>query len=120
MKIVGIKELLVILFIVGFYSCSSDSEDDITPPPTSGKITYNQHVKPAIDGNCLGCHMSPPVNGAPFPLTNYNEVSSRASSILTAISKQSSEPRAMPPGNRLPQTTIDVVNQWIQDGLLEN
>ena len=33
MKRVGIRELLIVLFIVGFYGCSSDSEDDITPPP---------------------------------------------------------------------------------------
>ena len=108
---------IVILF---FYSCSSDSEDDISPPPNSEKITYNQHIQPAISANCLGCHTNPPVNGAPFPLTNYTEVSNRASAILTAISKQTGETRAMPPSGRLPQATIDAVDQWIKDGLLEN
>ena len=68
----------------------------------------------------MACHIDPPVNGAPFPLIDYAQVSSRASSILAAISKQTGEVGAMPPGGRLPQATIDIVNQWIQDGLLEN
>ncbi|MDJ0645371.1 MAG: hypothetical protein QNJ57_05230 [Flavobacteriaceae bacterium] len=115
LKIILIS-LITVLFLA---SCSSDSEDDITPPP-QGAITYDDNVRAIINNNCLACHIDPPVNGAPFPLTNYDQVSSRAAQILTAISRQAGAAGAMPPSGRLPQATIDIVDQWIQDGLLEN
>ena len=110
--------LVVALTLLLTMSCSSDSEDPM-PPPT-GPVTYEGAVKAIIDGQCLACHIDPPVNGAPFPLTNYNQVSSQAALILTSISRQSGATAAMPPSGRLPQSTIDVIEQWIQDGTLEN
>jgi len=106
--------------ILFLYSCSSD--DGGTNPPTNPneKVTYDKDIKPIIEGRCFACHIDPPVNGAPFPLVNYNQVNSRASQILTAISKQSGTNGAMPPSGRLPQATIDLVEQWINDGALEN
>lgn len=113
------KILLALITVVFLVSCSSDSEDEITPPP-QGTVTYDGDVKAIIDGACLACHIDPPVNGAPFALTNYAQVSSRAAQILAAISKQSGATAAMPPSGRLPQATIDIIDQWIQDGTLEN
>lgn len=116
-----IKFSFLIVTLLLFVSCSSDSEDDITQPP-QGTVTYVGNVKAIIDNNCLGCHTDPPVNGAPFALTNYTQVSSNAALILTAISKPTGAAGAMPPGTgpRLPQATIDIIDQWIQDGTLEN
>ncbi len=90
----------------------------MTPP--QGPVTYDGAVKAIIDNNCLACHIDPPVNGAPFPLTNYTQVSSQAALILTSISRTSGSTAAMPPSGRLPQSTIDIIDQWIQDGTLEN
>lgn len=109
-----------------FLSCSYDSESDlINVPDSSGgggqdlSINYNDDVRP-IMGSCVGCHSNPPVNGAPFSLTTFSQVSSRASAILSSMSKQSGSPGAMPPSGRLPQATIDVIQQWINAGKPEN
>ena len=103
-------------------SCSYDSESDlIEVTELEMEITYNDNIAPIIGSNCLGCHSSPPQNGAPFPLTNYNQVLVRAENgqLLDAISKQTGEPGAMPPSGRLAQTTIDLVEQWINEGFVE-
>lgn len=102
-------------------SCSSDSESDLLElpdeiPSNGDLVTYTNDVKSIVDGSCLGCHSSPPRNGAPFALTNFNQVSTRANSILTAMSRANGAPAAMPPSGRLPQATIDVIDQWIKDG----
>ncbi|SHG46355.1 hypothetical protein [Flagellimonas flava] len=114
---------LTMTFMVVVASCSSDSEEDLVPTdddPTNGTVTYEDNISSLIGGSCLGCHSSPPTNGAPFSLTTFSDVESRASGILTAISRQTGEPRAMPPGGRLPQSTIDLVDAWIDQGTPEN
>lgn len=112
----------VFLFLLG---CSNDSESDLTDPQNDDEnefVTYNGDIRAVINNNCLGCHSSPPTNGAPFSLTTYTQVKNTAEngSLLTAISKQTGEARAMPPTGRMPQATIDLVEQWIADGLLED
>jgi hypothetical protein len=115
---------------VSIYSCSNDSEDDFVPaitqsgdpddPDNPTTTNYTDNVRPVMQSSCVGCHSSPPVNGAPFALVNYTQVNQRASSILSRMSLQSGAGGAMPPSGRLPQTTIDVIQQWITDGQLEN
>lgn len=112
-----LPKIVIVLTLLMAMSCSSDSDDEMPP---SGPVTYDGAVKAIIDGQCLACHIDPPVNGAPFALTNYNQVSSQAALILTSISKQTGATAAMPPSGRLPQSTIDIIDQWIQDGTLEN
>lgn len=111
----------VALACLSIASCSSDSEDDLVDvPENEGElVTYTGNVKAIIDGSCVGCHSDPPQNGAPFALTNFSQVSSRASGILTAMSRANGSPAAMPPAGRLPQSTIDVIGQWIADGTKE-
>ncbi len=107
-----------------FASCSNDSDDDLQEIPTDPTgptgITYDGNIKSIMQNSCTGCHSSPPANGAPFALVNFSQVSSRSGAILNAMSRQSGAARAMPPSGRLPQTTIDLVEQWIEEGRKEN
>ena len=103
--------------------CSSDSESDLIDEPGQGTpLSYNGNIKAVITNNCLGCHSDPTQNGAPFPLANYEQVLTRAQNgqLFRAINRQTGESRAMPPSGRLPQATIDAVEQWIQEGSKEN
>ena len=113
------KFLFLVATLFFLVSCSSDSEETMMPN-NPGLVTYEGNVKAIINNNCLGCHTDPPVNGAPFALTTYAQVSARANQILTAISRQSGANGAMPPSGRMSQATIDIIDQWIQDGTLEN
>ena len=102
-------------------ACTNVSESDLTNEEPIGIITYNSNIKSLIDSNCLSCHSDPTRNGAPFSLTNFEQVSVRAEngSLLRALNKQTGEAVAMPPSGRLPQATIDLIAQWIEDGQLE-
>ncbi len=118
------KVMLLTVLLVG-YSCSSDSEDDVTPvsnpdpDPDPTKLTYTKDVKSILTQNCTGCHGSPLTNNAPFELLTYAQVNEQASKIIDRISKQNGETGIMPPNGRLPQNTIDIIDKWIKDGKLE-
>ncbi|ULC59871.1 hypothetical protein MBM09_02560 [Flaviramulus sp. BrNp1-15] len=108
-------------------SCSNDSESDLinVPDDSNGNgsqttVNYTDDISPIMQSSCVGCHGAPPTNGAPFSLVTFSQVSQRANSILSAMSKQSGTPGAMPTSGRLPQATIDLVQQWINDGKPEN
>ncbi|RAJ16913.1 hypothetical protein [Olleya aquimaris] len=115
---------LITIISLTFFSCSNNSEDDLidnTPLPEGQKVTYTADIKTIIDNNCISCHSNPPVNGASNSLVTYQDVSNQANTVLNRISLQSGEGGAMPLGGpRLPQASIDLFQQWIEDGLLEN
>lgn len=116
------SKLILLLLALIAMGCSSDSESDLEEmEEPNGPITYNANIRAIINGNCLGCHSDPPRNNAPFPLTTFEQVKTRADngSLLRALRKQTGEAGAMPPSGRLPQSTIDLVEQWIEDGTLE-
>jgi len=87
-------------------SCTNDSESDLIESIDEEiPISFNATIRPIINNNCTACHSDPTQNGAPFPLTNYQQVLVRAQNgqLLGAMSRQTGEPRAMPPSGRLPQ-----------------
>lgn len=113
----------LVLSVFFLFGCTNDNMDDLIEEQDSSKsITYENTIESIINNNCVGCHSNPPQNGAPFPLINFEQVFLRANNgqLLRAISRQTGEPRAMPPSGRLPQPTIDQVEQWIENGLKEN
>lgn len=106
-----------------FMACSSDNEDDLTTAPPMGEtITYNQHVRPIINSNCVSCHSDPPTNGATIPLTEYNFVKNAVLNrqLIARIKSQQPGFRMPPGGPSLPANLIDIIEQWEADGLLEN
>ncbi|WP_411895352.1 hypothetical protein [Winogradskyella sp. A2] len=121
------RRLTYVLFIICFLGCSYDSEDDLIEnisedngDGTPELVTYDDNIASIMQSSCIGCHGNPPTNGAPFGLTNFNQVSQRVGGILNRMSLSNGSPGAMPPSGRLPQATIDLIDQWIEDGLLEN
>lgn len=105
------------------WGCDSDSESDLTEiNDDTEPITYTQTVRSIINDNCISCHASTPVNGAPMSLTTYANVKNAVLSrgLLDRISRPQGSPGLMPNGGtRLPQSTIDLIVQWEDDGLLE-
>lgn len=116
--------ILTVILSFTFLRCTNTSTDDlIDAQQLPSLVTYTEDVKTIIDNNCIFCHSNPPVNGAPISLTTYNEVKNaiQNNSLLDRISKQTGEAGAMPlGGSRLPQNQIDLMIQWLTDGLLEN
>ena len=113
-----------LLLVLG---CTNDSESDllVIEDPIDDddgvevSVTFTEDIQPIITNNCLGCHSSPPRNGAPFALVTFEQVRSRSSAVLRTVSAQTGEPGAMPPSGRIPQAAIDLIAQWIDEGRAE-
>lgn len=117
------KYIIYFLSVLCFTSCSYNSEDDLTEEIIiEDFVTYEANVKSIIDDNCIFCHNSPPVNGAPMSLTTYNDVRDAIenSGLINRIS--STDTGFLMPfgGPRMPQNIIDLVIRWEQEGLIEN
>ena len=117
------KIILSILLISSLLSCTNTSEDDLIVPvqQLSDPVTYEAHVKPIIEANCLNCHSNPPQNGAPISLDNYPDVTNAYinGGLLNRISAQPGQGGFMPVGGtRLSQSSIDLIVEWEADGFL--
>lgn len=91
---------------------------------SSEPITYSEHIAPILEANCVTCHRMG--GAAPFALTTYEDVQSRASLIAEVTAS-----RYMPPwlperglvryaGERgLTQEQIGLIQAWVGDGAPE-
>lgn len=124
-KILTMKKLFILsifslMFI--FLSCSSDSEEEIIPvpdpdPPIDNNITYAANVKAIIDNTCVRCHNNPPINGAPMPLTTFQNVRDAVTGrgLINRV-----ENGSMPPnGTDLTSAEIQVIKDWQAGGFKE-
>jgi hypothetical protein len=101
------------------FNCSNNSNDDLipTPDPDPTIITYDGTVKAIIDNNCTQCHGSPTSNGAPISFITYTQVKNGVDNI---ISRMNNTTNPMPQSGLLPLATRNLIQQWKDDGLLEN
>lgn len=98
---------------------SMQQDDDDGGPD----LVVFEDVQPIFNNNCTMCHSNPPQNGAPMPLVTFENVRDAINNrgLLNRISRNEGESGLMPLGGpRLPQNLIDLINQWEEDGLLEN
>ena len=115
--------LYTTILMLVLFCCEYSSEGDLIEQTEPTEIiTYNTHVASIIDNNCVNCHSNPAVAGASVPMTNYEEVKFvfENTDALNRMSRQPGETGFMPKyGARLPQASIDLVEQWINEGFLE-
>mgnify|MGYP006395632491 CR=1 FL=1 len=116
---------ICLMAVLMFASCTSHTYDDVesdgTSPPIPEEVTY-QDTKAIFDNNCVQCHGNPPINGATNGLTNYDQVTDAVLNrgLIDRISRSEGANGLMPPGGpRLPQSVIELIEQWEADGLLE-
>lgn len=109
----------IILFVLLQYGCTNDSTSDLIDGSTVDEITYTNTVKAIIDNNCVVCHASTPINGAPMSLTTYENVKDAVLTrgLLDRISRAQGASGMMPNGGtRLPQEKINQINTWTSEG----
>jgi len=116
---------LVLSFLVFVVSCSYNKTElpepiadpvDAPAPGPSNSITYATHVKSYIDNNCVSCHGS----SGGVTLQTYAQVKAQADAgriLARAINGSGSGP--MPPSGLMPQTTLDTLQLWLDQGALE-
>ncbi|TXG39329.1 c-type cytochrome [Seonamhaeicola maritimus] len=113
------KNLLYILsFSVLLFACSSSSSDDLSNPDPDPieKVTYKDNVKAIIDSNCLNCHGNP-TNGPSNSLNTYDLVKNDVDKIIDRINRTGAG--KMPPSGNLSNSAKALIQQWKDDGLLE-
>lgn len=111
MKKLLFLSFMLLIFIVT--SCSSDSDDMNNP---NGDVTYSGSIKNIIDGNCLGCHTEPPVNGAPMSLVTFQNVKDAVTGrgLIGRV-----ENGTMPPNGTLSAAQVQAIKDWQTGGFLE-
>jgi hypothetical protein len=88
------------------------------------QTTFNKHIAPIIFKHCVSCHRDGEI--APFPLTNYEEVSQMAYTIRAVTQSGSMPPWKAEKGfghfldeRILTQEEKDAISKWIDEGLAE-
>lgn len=107
--------LLQVYICVIFFGCSSDDNTQMNET----KITYDANIKSIMSNNCTVCHGSPTSQGAPMSLTTYTEVKKAVES-RNLIGRINNSSNPMPQSGLMPQMNRDLIQQWQDDGLLEN
>jgi len=88
------------------------------------QTTFNKHVAPIIFKHCVSCHRDGEI--APFPLSNYEEVSQMALTIKAVTHAGTMPPWKAEKGfgdfldeRLMTQQEKDIISQWISEGMEE-
>lgn len=123
--------LLVTICFVTFYACKDDEEDPVkTDDPVevsfcdSVAATYDKDIASIFNSNCAtsGCHEDKSTAPKGIKLANYDQVKAATGfpAFMKSI-KHEAGATAMPVGKaKLSDTTIAIIQCWIDGGLKEN
>lgn len=116
------NHLLLFSIFVILTSCSNDSESDLIDNNVPSTITYTNTIISIMDTNCISCHGNTTSNGASISLTTYQNVKNAVlnNGLIDKISKAQGTSGMMPfGGTRLPQSKIDEVIAWKNNGFAQ-
>ena len=126
------KPSTLLFFLCSFFiliSCGDDNDEEevMDDPDTieeenplpNQTSTFTTHVEPIMNTYCSRCHGDPLANGAPVMFVTFDQVVSGVTERNLLERMESTGNNVMPPDGRLDQATIDIVDDWIADGLLE-
>jgi hypothetical protein len=114
------KLLVFILILLNISSCSKNSitNSELTPEEASKVVTFNKNIKPLLTDKCSPCHTDKGERVNKY--VEYNTAKTLLTGIMGRVTRASNDPLLMPQGGpRLSQAQIDLLNKWIDDGLLE-
>ena len=119
-----LKHTFILFFLVVlFVSCTTDSEYDLTDnTPINQPVMYTETVSTIMNFNCNFCHGAVPSNGAYSSLNTYENVRNSVlnGALIQRISNAQGSAGMMPDkGTRMPQSTIDKIIKWKNDGFLK-
>lgn len=87
-------------------------------------VTFNHDIAPIVADRCVACHR--PGGGAPFSLTSYADVRSRATLIASVTRARTMPPwKADAPLNffaddrRLTDDQVSLIQRWVDEGAVE-
>lgn len=117
--------IFLILIVSGtvYVSCDSNTYKEIA---TVTNPTYTDNIAPVFKSNCTSCH-SEAGSRSDSPLETYEQVKASVElapgdgGILCYIDDPSAcfTETIMPPTGRMPQTTIDMIKLWKEQGFAQ-
>lgn len=117
MKLIYLALLVAFTFFV-FLSCKKEKVGGNIDPNCVDTVGFSATVLDIITTNCTGCHNVGNTTGYTF--TNHTNISNNASAILNSMRGQGGF-QQMPDGlPALPDSVIQKVSCWIDQGKLNN
>lgn len=120
-KAIVIYSLMIAVLALSLISSCTEGfipEDITTTPPTGGPITYETHISIVMSTNCTSCHGGSNPQGN-LLLETYNQVRNSAEN-GTLIQRINDVANPMPPAGLMPASTRTLLDEWVQNGYLEN
>ncbi len=98
------------------FSCVNDSEEDLVSV-SNGPVTFQATIRPIFENACNECHSNPPRNSAPQPLVTLEEIRSNVEN-RDLLGRINSLSNPMPPAGLLPENTRALIQQWVDEGFV--
>lgn len=121
-KSIVIYSLMIAVFSLSLISSCTEGfipVEEIDPTlPTGDTITYETHISTVMTSNCISCHGGSNPQGN-LVLENYNQVRNSAEN-GTLIQRINDVANPMPPAGLMPASTRALLDEWVQNGYLEN
>ena len=120
-KAIVIYSLMIAVLALSLISSCTEGfipEDITTTPTTGGPITYEAHISTVMTTNCISCHGGGNPQGN-LLLETYSQVRNSAEN-GTLIQRINDVANPMPPAGLTPASTRALLDEWVQNGYLEN
>ena len=108
--------LLITAFSIAFSACEYHVEEELEvinggTTTTETEVSFKVNVQPILENKCVSCH-----NGNRFPdLRTHQSINANSSRIRQQVVN-----RTMPVGGSLPNSEIELIRNWIDQGALNN
>lgn len=118
---------ITVLFIIGMITISSCSfalfsctREKVTPidQQCNATVSFSNDIMPLIQANCIGCHDQGNASGG-YDFSSYTAISANANALLGSVKANGYQ--LMPIGGpALPDSTIQKISCWINQGKQDN
>ncbi|MCK6640496.1 MAG: hypothetical protein L6Q81_10435 [Bacteroidia bacterium] len=121
------KLFLLLITSAAFAGCYYDNMDEVYPGAglfqpcdTTGVISYNTHIVPILQNNCISCHSGSGANGG-VTLDNYQGVYDVATNTaLIGVTWHQSLYTPMPPNYQIDSCSLVQLKKWVDAGAPNN
>lgn len=113
--------VLLLICALAVVSCSDAKMqyiDDSQPLDPNAPVTFERNIKKLIVGKCSPCHLQGGDRNNKWD--NYTNLKTQITGVMGRVRKIPSDPLFMPKnGEKLTDAEMNLLNRWIDGGLLE-
>jgi hypothetical protein len=121
------KFFIVLIASAGLAGCYYDNMDEVYPGAglfqpcdTTSVISYNTHIVPIMQNNCVSCHSGSGANGG-VTLDNYQGVYDVATNTaLIGVTWHEALYTPMPPNYQIDSCSLVQLKKWVDAGAPNN